>query len=180
MTRVYLHPQFPGQTVDPEPITTTDPLGHTYQYEYTSAWQVSKVTDLLGNVTTFTYDGSERRTSATKTRTTPSGVEMLVTSWEYDKNGRINQDDLSGWSSTRMTWTLTGKRESTFDEQGRRRTSRTTMAIGLSRRSTRMVRRRGRGTTRRGGSRREVTKRTERPGWSTTTSAGWRRPSIRT
>lgn len=47
--------------------------------------------DALENKTTFTYDSSGKRKTETRTVTTPSGVQTLVTRTDYDSNGKVEK-----------------------------------------------------------------------------------------
>src|SRR5262249_3234592 len=61
-----------------------------------------RVTDALGNATTFTYDATGNQLSRAQTVTTPAGVQTLVAQTVYDRQGRaISTTDPDG--NTRAT-----------------------------------------------------------------------------
>ena len=60
------------------------------RYEYDAAGRQTKVTDRLGNVTTFTYDGNGNRTSML------DGRGQLYR-YEYDASNHQTEDHLPGW-----------------------------------------------------------------------------------
>lgn len=68
---------------------TTDPLGHTTTYTYTASGLCTSMTNPLGHATTYTYDANGNRLSQTTTRTTPSGVDTLLTTYTYDGLNRL-------------------------------------------------------------------------------------------
>lgn len=66
----------------------TDALGCRTGYTYDSSYRPVRKTDPLGNVTTYAYNEDNTVAAETRSRTTASGVEELVTRYEYDNLGR--------------------------------------------------------------------------------------------
>jgi fibro-slime domain-containing protein/RHS repeat-associated protein len=103
--------------------STTDALGGVTRYEYDASGNVTKETDALNRETTYTYDASGNRLTKTATRTTPAGaVETLVTSYQYDKLGRLVRTTYPDGTETQTAFNSLGLQSSATDQQGRRAT----------------------------------------------------------
>ena len=121
-------------------LSEADPLGHTTSYTYNAQGQVLTITDPLGCVTsntydangnllstrdplgqltTYTYDGNGNRLSQTTTRTTSSGLDMLVTTYAYDGLNRLVQTTHPDASTTQTAYNEIGQRSATIDQLGR-------------------------------------------------------------
>ena len=99
-------------TVDGQPQVT--------RYAYDARGNLTKETDALGHETSYTYDRSGNRLGQTTTRTTPSGVETLVTSHEYDASGRLVKTTDPDGTSTRTVYDALGRQVESHDKLGRK------------------------------------------------------------
>lgn len=119
----------------------TDALGCTTGYAYDPSYRPVRKTDPLGHVTTYTYNEDNTMAAETRIRTTASGVEELVTRYEYDRLGRRVVTTNPDGSTIRVTYDALGNETSRidplgrvtrffYDEEGRR--SRTTFPDGTS------------------------------------------------
>ena len=63
-----------GYDADLNPVSVTDPNGHTWQYGYDAAGNRTSTTDPLGHKTTWTYNGHHDVTSTT----TPAGIATTI------------------------------------------------------------------------------------------------------
>ena len=101
-------------------LTETDPLGNTTTYTYDAFGNMLTMTDPLGNTTTYTYDNNGNRLTETRTRTTWTGVENMVTQYTYDGMNRLVQttDPLGNTSVTE--YNAIGKESARIDQLGRR------------------------------------------------------------
>ncbi|AFZ10677.1 RHS repeat-associated core domain protein (plasmid) [Oscillatoria nigro-viridis PCC 7112] len=72
-------------------LTLTDATNKVTSFTYDAAGNVLSVKDAIGNTTTYTYDSSGNRKTETRTVTTPSGVQTLVTKSDYDSNGKVTK-----------------------------------------------------------------------------------------
>jgi RHS repeat-associated protein len=99
---------------------STDTLGNTTGYTYDAVGNMLSQTDPLGNVPTYTYDDNGNRLTETRTRTTASGVETMVTSYVYDGMNRLIQtvDPLGNVAATE--YNAIGKESARIDQLGRR------------------------------------------------------------
>jgi RHS repeat-associated protein len=95
--------------------TVTDPAGHITSYFYDRYGFMTSSRDRLGNVTTYTNDANGRRLTESRTRTTPSGVETLVTKFTYDDSGRAVKTENPDGSVVRTTYNSIGKVATTVD-----------------------------------------------------------------
>jgi len=98
----------------------TEPGGNTTVFAYDGAGHLLSQTDALGHVTSYTYDADGNQTSQTTTLTTPAGVRTLVTSTEYDANGRAVQVTDAEGNVTRTQYDAAGNMTATIDALGRR------------------------------------------------------------
>jgi RHS repeat-associated protein len=94
----------------------TDGLKNVTFFQYDAFGNLMKVTDPLKNVTTYTYDNNGNKTSETKTRTTSSGVQTLMTSYQYDKSNRLIQTTYPDNSTTQIQYNAIGKQSVTIDQ----------------------------------------------------------------
>jgi YD repeat-containing protein len=95
--------------------TVTDPAGRVTIYTYDRYGFMTVSRDRLGNVTTFTNDANGRRLTESRTRTTPSGVETLVTKFTYDDSGRVVRTEQPDGSAIRTTYNSMGQVATTVD-----------------------------------------------------------------
>jgi RHS repeat-associated protein len=100
-------------------ISMTDPLGGVTSSQYDSAGDLTQQTDALGHITTYTYDANGNRLSQTKTRTGSSGLENLVTSYQYDALNRVIKTTYPDGSTTQIQYNPIGKQSVTTDQLGR-------------------------------------------------------------
>ncbi|WP_293313893.1 putative Ig domain-containing protein [Microcoleus sp. PH2017_08_TRC_O_A] len=70
-------------------LTLTDAANKVTKFTYDASGNVLSVEDADRNTTTFTYDNSGNRKTETRTVTTPSGVQTLVSKSDYDTNGKV-------------------------------------------------------------------------------------------
>ncbi|XHL98542.1 MAG: putative Ig domain-containing protein [Microcoleus anatoxicus] len=70
-------------------LTLTDANNKVTKFTYDASGNVLSVEDALGHKTTYTYDSSGNRKTETRTVTTPSGLQTLVSKSDYDSNGKI-------------------------------------------------------------------------------------------
>ena len=75
---------------------TVDGVDQVTGYAYDPAGASSGRRTPPGHETTYTYDRTGNRLTQTTTRTTPAGPETLVTTYEYDSNGRLTTHDRPG------------------------------------------------------------------------------------
>jgi RHS repeat-associated protein len=102
--------------------SVTDASGGTTQVEHDNNGNVTKATDPLGNVRMYRYDPNGNRLSETRTRTTPAGVELTVTTHQYDGRNRPIETTHPDGSSTRTEYNALGQRSAVVDQLGRRTT----------------------------------------------------------
>jgi len=69
----------------------TDPLGGVTQYQYDGVGNLTQQTDALGHTTTYTYDANGNRLTESKTQTTGTGTRSVVTQYQYDGANRLTQ-----------------------------------------------------------------------------------------
>jgi YD repeat-containing protein len=103
--------------------TRRDPLLRTESYQYDLAGNMSQFTDRKSQVTTYTYDGLNRRTGV-------SYADQSTTAYTYDKGNRLTQvvDSIAGTITrtydglNRLTSESTpqGSTSYTYDAAGRR------------------------------------------------------------
>ncbi|MCF7962081.1 MAG: putative Ig domain-containing protein [Pirellula sp.] len=100
--------------------TTMNLAGNATQFVYDSAGRVTRQTDALNRATTYTYDTNGNQVTETRTLTTPGGIRSLVTTLEYDKNGRVvSRKDPEG-NITRTEYDSAGNKIADIDALGRR------------------------------------------------------------
>jgi RHS repeat-associated protein len=97
----------------------TDPLGNVTRYDYDAAGNQNRMTDALGGITTYTHDASGNKLTETRTRTTPTGSETLVTSYQYDRENRLVKTTYPDGSTTQVAYNSIGKQSATADQLGR-------------------------------------------------------------
>jgi RHS repeat-associated protein len=125
------------------PTTMTDALGHETKFDaYDARGNLLRLVDATGRTTTSTYDGSDRLLTqtdasgntttyaydargnvATETRRVAkpdlSGVENLVTSYEYDAEDRVIKTTQPDGIVTNTEYNANGKPAKTTDAAGR-------------------------------------------------------------
>jgi len=100
-------------------LSTTDALGGISSYLYDASGNLTQQTDPLGNIITYTYDSNGNRLTQTKTRTTASGRETLVTSYQYDGLNRVTATTYPDGPTTQIQYNAIGKQSVTVDQLGR-------------------------------------------------------------
>ena len=100
--------------------TETDALGKVTEYGYANRNSLPTIIiDRTGAATTYGYDANNRQTTETKTRTTSTGPEQLVTTFVYDRKGNATQTTWPDGSVTRRTFNAIGLAATTIDALGR-------------------------------------------------------------
>ncbi|HEV3470216.1 MAG TPA: RHS repeat-associated core domain-containing protein [Pyrinomonadaceae bacterium] len=108
----------PGGTL----ASITDALGNTTRYEYAGG-HLTKETDALGRVTTYTRDANGNPRTQTVFRADAAGsAEPLTTSYEYDRLGRLVRTVHLDGATTGAEYSPAGWRSATVDPLGRRTT----------------------------------------------------------
>ncbi|MEW5848200.1 MAG: RHS repeat-associated core domain-containing protein [Myxococcota bacterium] len=102
-----------------QPWWMRDALGRITLYAYDPNGNLSSETDPLGHVTSYTYDANGNRASQTTTRTTPDGVEKLITGYVYDSENRLVETVHPDGTTTSTRYNAIGKQASTTDGLGR-------------------------------------------------------------
>jgi RHS repeat-associated protein len=100
-------------------VSSTDALGQVTRYQQDGTGNMVKHTDALGHVVEFSYDPNGNAVTETVSRTTPSGVETLVTAFQYDKNNRPVKTTYPDGTSTRVVYDSVGRQVATVDQLGR-------------------------------------------------------------
>lgn len=96
----------------------TDPLGNVTTYTHDAVGNMISQTDPLGNITTYTYDANGNQLSQTATRTTPSGVDTITTTYVYDGMNRLVYT-IDTYADTAATeYNAIGKKSATVDKLG--------------------------------------------------------------
>jgi len=81
---------------------TLDGVSQTTEYKCSGSL-VTEEKDDLGHVTTYTYDRNGNRRKQITTRTTPAGLQTLVTQFNYDNSGHVTETiDPDGAGSTTL------------------------------------------------------------------------------
>jgi len=102
------------------PASVTDAGGRASHFEYDADGDLSRLTNALGVVVTYTHDANGNRTSQTATRTLPDGTtETLTTAHEYDRLGRVVKTVMPDGSATRVVYNEVGLEAATVDQAGR-------------------------------------------------------------
>lgn len=107
----------------------TDPLSDVTTYQYDAFGNLMQQNDALGHITTYTYDANGNRLSQTQTRTTVSGLQTLLTSYQFDGLNRLTQTTYPDGSTTQIQYNAIGKQSVTIDQLGHQ-TSYTYDAMG--------------------------------------------------
>ena len=97
----------------------TDPLGGVSTYQYDAFGNLTQQTDPLSHITTYTYDANGNKLTETKTRTGASGLETLLTSYQYDASNRLIETTYADGSTTQIQYNAIGKQGITIDQLGR-------------------------------------------------------------
>ncbi|HLO29547.1 MAG TPA: RHS repeat-associated core domain-containing protein [Anaerolineales bacterium] len=100
-------------------LTITDALNGVTKFEYDASGNLTKEIDALGHETVYTYDANGDRLTQTRTRTTPSGVETLVTKFTYDHQGRLTETKDPDNTTTKVIYNKLGQQSATVDKLGR-------------------------------------------------------------
>jgi RHS repeat-associated protein len=103
--------------------TVTDARGTSRNFTYDSFGRVIADTDPLGHTVHKAYDSAGRRLSESMTKTLANGsVVNLITSYQYDKEGRLLKTIRPNGTFTRSEYDVNGKVIKSYDVQGRVRT----------------------------------------------------------
>jgi RHS repeat-associated protein len=100
-------------------LTSTDAAGNVIQYEYDSSGNLIKETDPLGTESSYTYNANGNRLTQTTQRTTPSGPEVLTTTFFYDKQGKLIRTTDPDGTNTRTVFDSMGQEKEKIDKLGR-------------------------------------------------------------
>lgn len=111
-------------TYDPygQMASMTDPSGAVTFYSSNTLGHLESTTNALNHTTTYTYDGAGNRRTETRTRTTSSGTETMVTRYEYDSLNRVVKTTYPDGSTTQTAYNSIGKQSETTDQPGRKTT----------------------------------------------------------
>ncbi len=96
-----------------------DPLGGVSGCQYDGFGNLTQQTDPLGHITTYTYDANGNKLTETKTRTGASGLETLLTSYQYDASNRLIKTTYADGSNTQIQYNAISKQGVTIDQLGR-------------------------------------------------------------
>jgi RHS repeat-associated protein len=105
------------------PASITDPRGNVTRYEYDRFGNVSREAHPLGHVVAYLHDANGQLLSETNSRMTDGVAEMLATSYEHDKQGRLLKITHPDGSTTKTTYNDIGKPVATVDQLGRQTTN---------------------------------------------------------
>ncbi len=101
-------------------ISTTDPLGQITGFSYDGSGNRSGITDPLGTVTSYTYDANGNVLSASTSRTTAAGPQIVTTTYAYDAlDRRVATTDALGGIET-VEFDAVGNRVAITDPNGNR------------------------------------------------------------
>lgn len=101
-------------------LTRTDPLGNVTRFEYDASGNTTKETDALGNATISTYDANNNKLTESVNRTNAAGVvETLVTTYQYDRVGRLVKTTTPDGAFTENVYDSVGRQIATRDQLGR-------------------------------------------------------------
>lgn len=102
--------------------TVTDPVGCVTRYESDLAGNLVKQVDALGHETTYTYDANGLRLTETRTRTRNGVPETLLTTFTYDRMGRVVEKTRPDGGVEASEYDDAGRLAATVDALGRRTT----------------------------------------------------------
>ncbi|MEJ6950101.1 putative Ig domain-containing protein [Natronospora cellulosivora (SeqCode)] len=97
-----------------------DSLGNETIYTYDSSGNLTSEIDAAGNEISFNYDTNGNRIGKTETRTTSSGIETLVTNYEYDRMNRLIKTTYPDGSSTSTEYNSIGRKAVEINRMGDR------------------------------------------------------------
>ncbi|MDQ3803119.1 MAG: hypothetical protein M3416_04620, partial [Acidobacteriota bacterium] len=144
--------------------SVTDALANVTRFEYVGG-DLTKETNALGHVSTYTYDANSNLKSRTVTRTNAAGqAEALTTVYEYDRLDRLVKTVNPDGTTVQHEYNREGQRSANIDQAGRRTTfeynemgrhvrstypdgTKEEMAYDAEGRRTKLVDRAGRATT---------------------------------
>jgi RHS repeat-associated protein len=95
--------------------SVTDPMGHVWNFSYTSAGDLAGITDPTGAVTSYTYDANHQLLTATD----PDGNVNLTN--VYDANGHVIQQTDAAGHLTTFQYDFANKRTVKTDPRGGQR-----------------------------------------------------------
>jgi RHS repeat-associated protein len=96
-----------------------DALGHVTQYGYDTFGNQTSEIDTLGKLTTRTFDNNGRALSQTRIRTVNGSPQTLITSQQYDSNGRGTRTTYPDGSLTTLSYDAAGNVVMETDQLGR-------------------------------------------------------------
>ncbi|KYC34733.1 hypothetical protein WA1_49275 [Scytonema hofmannii PCC 7110] len=101
-------------------LSVTDALQQTTRFTYDLSGNVETVTDALNKVTAYTYNVNGDKLTETRTRTTPTGVQTLLTQWTYDKEGHLRTMTDAENRTTTYEYDKQGRQTAVIDALARR------------------------------------------------------------
>ncbi|WP_243146922.1 RHS repeat-associated core domain-containing protein [Scytonema sp. UIC 10036] len=101
-------------------LKVTDALQQTTRFTYDKSGNVATVTDALDKVTAYTYNNNGDKLTETRTRTTPTGVQTLLTQWTYDKEGHLRTMTDAENRTTTYEYDKLGRQTAVIDALARR------------------------------------------------------------
>jgi RHS repeat-associated protein len=103
-------------------VRSTNALGQQTQFAYNSLGHITSITDPSGQTAQLVVDQKGNLLSKTQTRTTPAGVETLVSNLTYDTENRLlSASDPEGYQ-TLATYDSEGRLRTTTDKNGNTKT----------------------------------------------------------
>ncbi len=100
--------------------TTTDVLGNVTSFTYDDEGNKLTETDPLGVVTTFTYDANNNVLTETRTRTVNGTLTSETTQFVYDSRNLLTQTTDALGNVTQTEYNLAGQESARIDNLGRR------------------------------------------------------------
>jgi RHS repeat-associated protein len=100
--------------------TLTDARDGLTRFQYDARGFLLVQTDAKGNDTTYTYDADGNQRTQTSKLTTPAGVVNVVTTTDYDHNGRPTLVTDAEQHQTRTEYDALGRLHATVDARGNR------------------------------------------------------------
>ncbi|NEQ42484.1 MAG: tandem-95 repeat protein [Leptolyngbya sp. SIOISBB] len=101
-------------------LSLDDALGNNTSFSYDPRGQVTRMTDAEGNVTQYEYDADGNRIKETRTVTTPTGVQELITRWTYDGENRVETMTDAAGGVTTYEYDANGNQTAVIDALGNR------------------------------------------------------------
>ncbi|MBE9178151.1 EndoU domain-containing protein [Oculatella sp. LEGE 06141] len=98
----------------------SDAANQVTYFEYDKRGNLTRMVDVLNHATTYSYDANGNRLSETRNVTTPTGVQELVTTWSYDKEGQVKTVTDPEQQTTSYEYDANGKQTAVIDALQRR------------------------------------------------------------